>query len=165
MAPPWLDVLDETIHACTARGRRDLVRLLEDRRTQLLDPRLRVLVVGTRLNYVFGQGQAPRFARDARLIRIFNCRWEQIAVHVRQEPGRFSTHGQHVAKEKISGLERGADYLLGKVSAIGSQTQRPLAIVVVGGMITTLFLTRYLMPVLYSFYGNRQPPQVGGMAH
>ncbi len=31
---------------------------------------------------------------------------------------------------------------------IGSQTQRPLAIVVVGGMVTTLFLTRYLMPVL-----------------
>jgi cobalt-zinc-cadmium resistance protein CzcA len=41
---------------------------------------------------------------------------------------------------------------------IGSQTQRPLAIVVVGGMITTLFLTRYLMPVLYSFYGHREPP-------
>jgi len=40
---------------------------------------------------------------------------------------------------------------------IGSQTQRPLAIVVVGGMITTLLLTRYLMPVLYSFYGNREP--------
>jgi cobalt-zinc-cadmium resistance protein CzcA len=41
---------------------------------------------------------------------------------------------------------------------IGAQTQRPLAIVVVGGMITTLFLTRYLMPVLYSFYGHREPP-------
>jgi cobalt-zinc-cadmium resistance protein CzcA len=41
---------------------------------------------------------------------------------------------------------------------IGAQTQRPLAIVVVGGMLTTLFLTRYLMPVLYSFYGNREPP-------
>jgi cobalt-zinc-cadmium resistance protein CzcA len=41
---------------------------------------------------------------------------------------------------------------------IGSQTQRPLAIVVVGGMVTTLFLTRYLMPVLYSFYGDREPP-------
>ena len=40
---------------------------------------------------------------------------------------------------------------------IGAQTQRPLAIVVVGGMITTLFLTRYLMPVLYSFYGHRPP--------
>ena len=25
-------------------------------------------------------------------------------------------------------------------------------------MITTLFLTRYLMPVLYSFYGHREPP-------
>jgi cobalt-zinc-cadmium resistance protein CzcA len=49
---------------------------------------------------------------------------------------------------------------------IGSQTQRPLAIVVVGGMITTLFLTRYLMPVLYSFYGHREPPQgSGSMAH
>ena len=45
---------------------------------------------------------------------------------------------------------------------IGSQSQRPLAIVVVGGMITTLFLTRYLMPLLYSFYGDRQPPAVGG---
>jgi cobalt-zinc-cadmium resistance protein CzcA len=49
---------------------------------------------------------------------------------------------------------------------IGAQTQRPLAIVVVGGMVTTLFLTRYLMPVLYSFYGHREPPsQAGGLAH
>jgi cobalt-zinc-cadmium resistance protein CzcA len=49
---------------------------------------------------------------------------------------------------------------------IGAQTARPLAIVVVGGMITTLLLTRYLMPVLYSFYGHREPPpQPGGMAH
>lgn len=49
---------------------------------------------------------------------------------------------------------------------IGAQTQKPLAIVVVGAMITTLFLTRYLMPVLYSFYGNREPPEGSGkMAH
>jgi cobalt-zinc-cadmium resistance protein CzcA len=48
---------------------------------------------------------------------------------------------------------------------IGSQTQKPLAIVVIGGMATTLFLTRYLMPVLYSFYGHREPPAAGGMAH
>ncbi len=46
---------------------------------------------------------------------------------------------------------------------IGAQSQRPLAIVVVGGMLTTLFLTRYLMPVLYSFYGHREPP--AGVAH
>jgi cobalt-zinc-cadmium resistance protein CzcA len=48
---------------------------------------------------------------------------------------------------------------------IGSQTQRPLAIVVVGGMTLTLFVDRYLMPVLYSFYGSRKPPGRSGMAH
>ncbi len=49
---------------------------------------------------------------------------------------------------------------------IGSQTQKPLAIVVVGGMTLTLFVDRYLMPVLYSFYGHREPPVGGGsMAH
>jgi len=49
---------------------------------------------------------------------------------------------------------------------IGGQTARPLAIVVVGGMTATLFLTRYLMPVLYSFYGHREPPAgSGAMAH
>jgi cobalt-zinc-cadmium resistance protein CzcA len=49
---------------------------------------------------------------------------------------------------------------------IGAQTQRPLAIVVVGGMATTLFLTRYLMPALYTLYGQREPAKgSGGMAH
>ncbi len=49
---------------------------------------------------------------------------------------------------------------------IGAQTQRPLAIVVVGGMVMTLALTRYLMPVLYSFYGHRTPPAGSGdLAH
>jgi len=37
-------------------------------------------------------------------------------------------------------------------TSIGSQAQKPLAIVVVGAMLCTLFLTRYLMPVLYSFF-------------
>jgi Cu/Ag efflux pump CusA len=51
-------------------------------------------------------------------------------------------------------------------TSIGSQTQRPLAIVVVGGMIMTLFLDRYLMPVLYSFYGHRIPPEAAvNLAH
>jgi cobalt-zinc-cadmium resistance protein CzcA len=49
---------------------------------------------------------------------------------------------------------------------IGSQTQKPLAIVVIGGMITVLLLTRYLMPVLYTFYGHREPPRAArGLAH
>jgi cobalt-zinc-cadmium resistance protein CzcA len=40
---------------------------------------------------------------------------------------------------------------------IGAQSQRPLAIVVVGGMLATLLLTN-LVPLLYSFYGHREPP-------
>ena len=61
---------------------------------------------------------------DARLVRIFNHRFEQIAVHVRHEQGRFSTHAQHIAREKISGLERGAAYLLHQVSGIGPFTRQ-----------------------------------------
>jgi len=37
-------------------------------------------------------------------------------------------------------------------TSIGSQAQKPLAVVVVGAMFCTLFLTRYMMPVLYSFF-------------
>src|SRR5262249_57371204 len=48
---------------------------------------------------------------------------------------------------------------------IGSESQRPLAIVVIGGMIATLILTN-LVPVLYSFYGNREPTaEASRMAH
>jgi hypothetical protein len=61
---------------------------------------------------------------DSRLVRIFNHRWEQIAMHVRHERGRFSTHVEHVAAEKISGLERGAAYLLRKVRGIGPQAHQ-----------------------------------------
>jgi hypothetical protein len=45
-APRWLDVLDETIRACDARGRPDLADRLRQRRSRLLDPKLRVLVLG-----------------------------------------------------------------------------------------------------------------------
>jgi transposase len=61
---------------------------------------------------------------DARLVRIFNHRWEQIAIHVRHEQGRFSTQPKHVAREKISGIERGAAYLLSRVSLIGAHTRQ-----------------------------------------
>jgi cobalt-zinc-cadmium resistance protein CzcA len=44
---------------------------------------------------------------------------------------------------------------------IGSQSQRPLAIVVVGGMLGTLIVMN-LVPVLYSFYGHREPPAGAG---
>jgi hypothetical protein len=56
---------------------------------------------------------------DARTVRIFNQRFEQVALHVRHEPGRFSTLGEHLAAEKINGIERGATWLLSKVDLVG----------------------------------------------
>ena len=56
---------------------------------------------------------------DGRLVRIFNTRLEQIALHLRRDPGRFSTHPAHIASEKISGVERGAEFLLKRVRLIG----------------------------------------------
>ncbi|HRA86817.1 MAG TPA: efflux RND transporter permease subunit [Planctomycetaceae bacterium] len=47
---------------------------------------------------------------------------------------------------------------------VGSQSQRPLAIVVVGGMLMTLLLFN-LVPLLYSFYGHRKPPKVASTGH
>jgi transposase len=58
---------------------------------------------------------------DQRLVRVFNHRFEQIALHVRREPGKFSTLGEHLVPEKISGVERGAAWLLGKIEVVGPQ--------------------------------------------
>ncbi len=44
--PPWLTVLDDTIAACITHHRTDLAGKLERRRALLLDPRLRVPVIG-----------------------------------------------------------------------------------------------------------------------
>lgn len=61
---------------------------------------------------------------DSRLVRIFNERMESIAVHVRHEPGRFSTQPNHLADRKISGIERGTVWLLGKVRRLGPHSSR-----------------------------------------
>jgi transposase len=67
----------------------------------------------------------PVWARwDGHLVRIFSQRFAQIAVHVRHEKGRFSTLDQHLAPEKISGIERGAAYLLAKIRNIGPQSHQ-----------------------------------------
>ncbi len=59
---------------------------------------------------------------DARLVRVFNQRMEQISLHVRQQPGGFSTQAGHIAPEKIGGVERGVKWLMTKVGLIGSHT-------------------------------------------
>jgi transposase len=53
---------------------------------------------------------------DGRLVRIFNERMQQIAIHAQQERGRFSSPPEYIAAEKISGVERGAAALLGRVA-------------------------------------------------
>jgi transposase len=53
---------------------------------------------------------------DGRMVRIFNERMQPIAVHTRHEPGQFSTPRQYIASEKISGVERGAAWLLDRVA-------------------------------------------------
>ena len=38
---------------------------------------------------------------DGRLVRLFNDRWEQVAVHAKTEPGRFRTDPRHIPAESL----------------------------------------------------------------
>jgi cobalt-zinc-cadmium resistance protein CzcA len=44
----------------------------------------------------------------------------------------------------------------------GSEVQRPLAVVVVGGLITSTLLTLLVLPVLYGWYERRRGPNRAG---
>ena len=59
-----------------------------------------------------------------RLVRVFNRRLVQIAVHAQRGPGQFSTQDRHIVSEKISAVERGADWQLRRVSLIGKHAER-----------------------------------------
>ena len=61
---------------------------------------------------------------DARMVRVFNDRMEPVALHVKHEPGRFSTQAPHIAAEKINGVERGAAWHLARVRRLGPQSTR-----------------------------------------
>jgi len=61
---------------------------------------------------------------DSRLVRVFNDRWEQVAVHAKAEPGRFRTDTQHIPKEKVSAVERGTAALLRQTLTIGPHAQQ-----------------------------------------
>ena len=41
-------------------------------------------------------------------------------------------------------------------TSIGAEVQRPLATVVIGGLITSTFLTLYLLAILYPFFSSRE---------
>ena len=60
---------------------------------------------------------------DSHLVRVFNLSMKAICTHATQPHGKFSTLSEHIANEKISAVERGAEWLLEKVSIIGPQTR------------------------------------------
>lgn len=59
---------------------------------------------------------------DLRMVRIYDDHMNLICSHVAKPAGQFSTHREHLASEKISNVERGIDWLLGKIEWIGPQT-------------------------------------------
>jgi len=61
---------------------------------------------------------------DGHVVRIFDRRLRQIAIHARHEPGRFATAAQHIAPQKRSGIERGTTWWLRKAHAIGDEAGR-----------------------------------------
>lgn len=56
---------------------------------------------------------------DGRVVRIFNHRFEQVAVHAQHAAGQFATDRQHIAPEKISRLEKGSAWMLNRAASIG----------------------------------------------
>jgi transposase len=61
---------------------------------------------------------------DGRMVRVFNHRMEQIAVHAQRQPGQFSTQDQHIVSKKVSAVERGTEWLMHRVSLIGEHAER-----------------------------------------
>jgi transposase len=59
---------------------------------------------------------------ETRLLRIYNTRREQIALHVLAEAGKFTTDPAHLHSRKRHIIERGADHLLDQCRLIGALT-------------------------------------------
>ncbi len=60
--------------------------------------------------------------QESRLLRLYNSRREQIALHALAEPGKFTTDPAHLHSRKRHIIERGADYLLDCCRLIGPFT-------------------------------------------
>jgi transposase len=60
--------------------------------------------------------------QESRLLRIYNTRREQIALHALAQPGKFATDPAHLHSRKRHIIERGADHLLDLCRLIGPLT-------------------------------------------
>lgn len=60
--------------------------------------------------------------QETRLLRLYNSRREQIALHALAEPGKFTTDPAHLHSRKRHIIERGVDYLLDRCRMIGPLT-------------------------------------------
>jgi len=60
--------------------------------------------------------------QETRLLRVYNTRREQIALHALAQPGKFATDPAHLHSRKRHIIERGADYLLDRCRLIGPLT-------------------------------------------
>lgn len=67
---------------------------------------------------------------DGRVVRLYDLRMTQIAVHARQEPGRFRTDDRHVSSRRISDVERGAASMIRRAGLIGPHAERWAATVI-----------------------------------
>lgn len=61
---------------------------------------------------------------DSRLVRVFNDRHEQIALHPRVRIGVFQTDRTHIPAEKISSVERGVPDMLRRAARIGENAKQ-----------------------------------------
>jgi transposase len=60
--------------------------------------------------------------QESRLLRLYNTRREQIALHALAEPGKFTTDPTHLHSRKRHLIERGLDYLLDRCRLLGPLT-------------------------------------------
>lgn len=56
---------------------------------------------------------------DGRIVRLLDQKMRLVATHVQRPAGVFSTQDAHILPEKISGIEKGTSWLLGRVEYIG----------------------------------------------
>jgi cobalt-zinc-cadmium resistance protein CzcA len=91
----------------------------------------------------------------------------------------FARHREEAGEEHVLAIEQAAETRLRPVlmtalvaslgflpmaisTAPGSEVQRPLATVVIGGLVTATLLTMFVLPVIYAFFGKTKTHHAPG---